>query len=159
MVTRASRRRLSRYYTLARLIHSDTACERGIDNMPLPEILPNLQRLARGLDKVRGLLGQPLEISSAYRSPALNAAVGGVSDSQHTHGLAADFTCPGFGTPLEVARTIRDSQIDFDQCILEFGEWVHLSFSPTPRRRVLTIYAAGEGYLEGLFDQARQSVA
>lgn len=152
-------RRLSRYFTLVRLIHSDTALARGIDNTPRPDVLPNLRRLARGLDEVRRLLGHPLEISSGYRSPILNAAVGGAPDSQHTQGLAADFVCPGFGTPLEVACAIRDSRIDFDQCILEFGEWIHLSFSLAPRRRVLTIYTAAEGYLPGLFDQDRKLVA
>jgi zinc D-Ala-D-Ala carboxypeptidase len=151
--------RLSRYFTLSRLIHSDTALAQGIDNTPLPELLPNLRQLARGLDQVRRLLGYPLEISSGYRSPALNAAVGGVVNSQHTQGLAADFICPSFGSPLIVARAIRDSRIDFDQCILEFGEWVHLSFSTAPRRRVLTIYAAAEGYLEGLFDESRRLIA
>jgi len=151
-------KRLSRYFTLARLIHSDTARAGGINNIPGLEVLPNLRRLARGLDEVRRLLGHPLDISSGYRSPRLNAAVGGAVNSQHTHGLAADFTCPDFGTPLEVARAIRDSRIDFDQCILEFGEWVHLSFSPAPRRRMLTIYAAQEGYLEGLLDEARRPV-
>jgi zinc D-Ala-D-Ala carboxypeptidase len=152
-------KRLSRYFTLNRLVHSDMALARGIDNMPHPEVLPNLKLLARGLDQVRRLLGHPLDISSGYRSPVLNAAVGGVPGSQHTLGLAADFICPDFGPPIEVARAIRNSPIDFDQCVLEFGEWVHLSFSAAPRRRVLTIYAAAEGYLEGLVDEARRLVA
>ena len=150
--------RLSSYYTLARLTHSDTGLERGIDNTPPPELLPNLRRLARGLDRVRRLLGHPLLITSGYRSPALNAAVGGVPTSQHAQGLAADFTCPGFGPPLEVARAIRDSGLPFDQCIYEYAEWVHLSFSAAPRRRVLTIYSAGEGYLDGLVDADRRPV-
>jgi hypothetical protein len=152
-------RRLSRYYTLARLMHSDTAREQGIDNTPAIELLPNLRLLARGLDQVRRLLGHRLEISSGYRCPALNAAVGGAANSQHVQGLAADFTCPGFGPPLAVARAIRDSHIQFDQCILEFDDWVHLSFSPTPRRRVLTIHTAAAGYLEGLYDSERRQVA
>ena len=67
-------------------------------------------------------------------------------------GLAADFTCPGFGSPLEIAATLRDSGIRFDQCILEFGRWVHLSFSPEPRGRLLTIHDSKEGYLVGLWD-------
>jgi hypothetical protein len=150
--------RLSSYYTLARLTHSDTARARGIDNTPPPELLANLRLLARGLDRVRRLLGHPLEISSGYRCPELNAAVGGVPRSQHAQGLAADFTCPGFGPPLAVARAIRDSEIAFDQCVYEFAEWIHLSFSPTPRRRVLTIYDSREGYLDGLVDERRRLV-
>ncbi len=158
MQRRARSPRLSRYYTLARLAHSDTARARGLDNTPPPDLLPNLRLLARGLDRVRRLLGHPLVITSAYRSSALNAIVGGAPRSQHVAGLAADFTCPGFGPPLAVARAIRDSTIAFDQCIYEFGEWIHLSFSESPRRRVLTIYSAAEGYLEGLLDERRRPV-
>jgi hypothetical protein len=158
MQRRARGPRLSRYYTLGRLTHSDTAQARGIENHPPPELLPNLRRLARGLDQVRRLLGHPLAITSGYRSPVLNAAVGGAPVSQHAQGLAADFTCPGFGPPLEVARAIRDSPIVFDQCIAEYADWVHLSFSASPRRRVLTIYSAGEGYLDGLVDEERRPV-
>lgn len=153
-----SPRPLSRRITLARLIHSDTAFARGIDNTPPAEVLPNLRRLARGLAEVRRLLGHPLDISSGYRSPALNAAVGGVPHSQHAQGLAADFVCPAFGSPLIVAHAIGTSAIVFDQCILEFGRWVHLSFSPDPRRRVLTIYGSADGYLDGLVDEAGRRV-
>jgi hypothetical protein len=150
--------RLSSYYTLARLTHSDAARASGLDNTPPPEVLPNLRRLARGLDQVRRLLGHPLVITSGYRCPLLNAAVGGVPRSQHAQGLAADFTCPGFGPPFEVARAIRDSAIAYDQCIYEYADWIHISFSESPRRRVLTIYSAAEGYLEGLVDEARRPV-
>jgi hypothetical protein len=158
MLKRARSPRLSRYYTLARLTRSDTAAQRGIDNAPPAALLPNLRLLARGLDRVRRLLGHPLEISSGYRCPELNALVGGVPASQHALGLAVDFTCPGVGSPLAVARALRDSDIAFDQCIYEFAEWIHLSFSPAPRRRVLTIYDAREGYLEGLVDRRRRRV-
>ena len=150
--------RLSRYYTVARLAHSDTARERGIDNAPPLGLMPNLRLLARGLDRVRLFLGHPLDISSGYRSPALNAAVGGARNSQHSQGLAADFTCPGFGPPLAIARALRGSAIAFDTLILEFDEWIHVSFTPTPRRRVLTIYDAQEGYLDGLLDATRRPV-
>jgi hypothetical protein len=151
--------RLSRYYTLARLTHSDTARERGIDNTPPAELIPNLRLLARGLDRIRLLLGHPLEISSGYRSPALNAVVGGAPNSQHSQGLAADFACPGFGPPLAIARALRDSRIAFDTVIYEFEEWIHVSFTAAPRRRVLTIYDAKEGYLDGLVDRDRRPVA
>jgi hypothetical protein len=158
MQRRARSPRLSRYYTLARLVHSDTARERGIDNAPPPALIGNLRLLARGLDRIRRLLGYPLDISSGYRSPALNAAVGGAPNSQHAQGLAADFTCPGFGSPLAVARALRDSAVPFDTLIYEFEEWIHVSFTPTPRRRVLTIYDATEGYLDGLLDRDRRPV-
>jgi hypothetical protein len=143
-------RRLSRHHSLAALIRSDTARARGIDNTPGPELLDNLRLLARGLDSVRALLGHRLAISSGYRCAELNAAVGGTPGSQHAQGLAADFTCAPFGTPMEVALAIARSDVRFDQCILEFGRWVHLSFAPAPRRRTLTIHDRHTGYLEGL---------
>jgi len=154
-----SPKRLSRHFTLAGLTRSQVARRHGIDNVPPPELIGNLRLLARGLDQVRQLLGHRLRINSGYRCAALNAAVGGAEGSQHTMGLAADFECPRFGPPLAIVAAIHRSPIVFDQCILEFGRWVHLSFSAAPRRRVLTIYDAREGYLEGLWDPARRRVA
>lgn len=145
-------RRLSRHHTLAMLVRSETAARRGIDNTPDAQLVPNLRLLARGLDRVRELLGHPLEISSGFRSPALNAAVGGTPGSQHTHGLAADFACPAFGPPIVVARAIVASEIVFDQLILEFGRWVHVSFTRTPRRRAMTIHSSAQGYLDGIVE-------
>jgi len=150
---------LSPHFSLAQFTSSEAAVEGGIDNSAPPEVIGNLKRLAAGLEKVQALLGAPVEISSAYRCPALNQAVGGTKTSQHVQGLAADFVCPGFGTPLEVARAVQRSDIDFDQCILEFGRWVHLSFSAEPRGRVLTIYDAEQGYLAGLWDAGGNRVA
>lgn len=142
--------RLSSYYTLAVLTASDTAAAQGIDNTPPDAVVANLRVLARGLDRVRRLLGHPLVINSGYRCPALNVAVGGAPRSQHTEGHACDLECPAFGTPDEVARAIVASPIAFDTLILEFGRWVHLSFTPAPRRRVMTIRSTEEGYLDGL---------
>jgi zinc D-Ala-D-Ala carboxypeptidase len=146
-------------FALALLIRSETAEQRGIDNSPPPAILDNLKLLAAGLERVQLLLGHPLDISSGYRCPALNAAVGGSTTSQHVQGLAADFVCPGFGPPLDIAHAIGTSSIAFDQCILEYGRWVHVSFSLQPRNRVLTIYDNKEGYLAGLWDGAGNRVA
>ena len=145
-------KRLSRHVTLAGLTRSEIARRHGIVNIPPPELIGNLRMLARGLDQVRRLLGHRLRITSGYRCAELNAAVGGAHGSQHTVGLAADFECPAYGTPLDIVAAIHRSSIVFDQCILEFGRWVHISFSAAPRRRVLTIYDSGEGYLDGLWD-------
>jgi len=144
---------LSPNFDLARLIASDTARERGIDNQPAPEHLPQLRQLAAALEELQALLGAPLTITSAYRSPQLNAAVGGVPHSRHALGLAADFVCPAFGPPLLVAQAIAASSIVFDQVIHEFGRWVHFGLAPageSPRRQLLTIRASAEGYLDGL---------
>ena len=150
---------LSPNFSLDDLVYSETAEQNGIDNTPPPEIVENLKRLAAGLEAVRALLGGPLEISSGYRCAALNQAVGGSSTSQHLHGLAVDFACPAFGSPLEIARAIQRSGLEFDQCILEYGRWVHLSFSDAPRRRLLTIYDEERGYLAGLRDESGKLVA
>lgn len=151
--------RLSPSFSLAQLTGSETAEQHGIDNSPPAEVIENLKRLAAGLEEVRVLLGSSLDISSGYRCPELNAVLGGATTSQHVRGLAADFVCPGFGSPLEVARAIQTSAIAFDQCILEFGRWVHLSFDLTPRRRVLTIRDSAEGYLAGLWDHDGNRIA
>ncbi|MBM3345003.1 MAG: peptidase M15 [Betaproteobacteria bacterium] len=144
--------RLTDHFHLAHLTASETAERKGIANSPLPEHVDNLRRLAAGLEQVQALLGHPLEISSGYRCAELNRAVGGTDASQHTLGMAADFTCPQFGSPVEIVAAIQASDIPFDQCILEFGRWVHISFSSSPRGRVLSIHDSGEGYLDGLRD-------
>src|SRR5512140_840303 len=118
--------RLTQNFTLQDLTGSDTAREQGLDNTPPPEAIGNLRQLAEGLEQIQDLLAAPLDISSAYRSPALNAAVGGAASSHHLHGWAADIACPGFGQPLEVALAIGASPIAFDTVILEFGRWVHV---------------------------------
>lgn len=133
---------LSKHFTLAELTHSDMAARRGIDNTPTGHALENLKRLAATLEEIRQLLGVPVVVSSGYRSPSVNKAVGGSTVSAHCDGLAADFIAPGFGTPQEVARAIRDSGIKFDQLIFE-GTWVHVSVSPKMRRQVLTAHFNG----------------
>jgi hypothetical protein len=151
--------RLTPNFSLEQLIHSETAERERIDNMPAPDIVENLLLLARGLEQVRTLTGFPLEISSGYRCPKLNSRVGGATTSQHTRGQAADFTCAEFGPPLDLVQAICDSDIDFDQCILEYARWVHISFSAAPRGKVLTIYDPKDGYLDGLWDQGGNRIA
>lgn len=137
---------LSPHFTLDEFIASDTASRRGIDNSPSPEILAELQRTAAMLELVRVQLGnRPIRITSGYRSPVLNAAVGGSTSSAHCRGMAADFTCPGFGTPLEICRELATyaGSLNFDQLIHEFGSWVHIGRSASPRRQLLTIDSRG----------------
>src|ERR1035437_4909879 len=105
------------------------------------------------------LTGFRAAISSGYRSPELNLRVGGANISQHARWLAADFTCAEFGPPVDIIQAIRDSDIEFDQCILEYAKWVHISFSKTPRGKVLTIYDPKEGYLDGLQDKGGKQIA
>ena len=151
--------RLTQNFSLEQLIYSETAERERIDNTPGADLVDNLRLLAEGLEQVRMLIGFPLEISSGYRSPELNRRVGGAKTSQHTQGLAADFTCAEFGPPMDIIKAIRDSDIEFDQCILEYANWVHISFSKSPRGKVLTIYDPKEGYLDGLRDKGGKQIA
>jgi len=146
-------------FSLEQLIYSESAERERIDNTPALEIVKNLRLLAQGLEQVQMLTGFPLEISSGYRCPELNRHVGGAKTSQHTQGKAADFTCAEFGPPVDIIKAIRDSDIDFDQCILEYARWVHISFSAAPRGKVLTIYDPKQGYLDGLWDKGGKQIA
>ncbi len=150
---------LTANFSLEQLTYSETAARERIDNTPAPDIVDNLRRLAEGLEQVRALTGFPLEISSGYRCRELNGLIGGAAASQHTLGLAADFTCAEFGPPADIIKAIRSSGIEFDQCILEYAKWVHISFSKTPRGRVLSIYDPEDGYLDGLRDRGGNHIA
>ncbi|HAF44680.1 MAG TPA: peptidase M15 [Gallionellaceae bacterium] len=121
--------RLTDHFSLDEMLRSDTALRLGINNSNPPfEVVRNLGLLADTMERVRAQLGVPIYISSGYRCPALNAAIGGAKTSAHMHGLAVDFIAPDFGSPLEVAQKIAGSLIDYDQLIHE-GAWVHLAIS------------------------------
>ena len=154
-ITKSSSKRSSPSLSLADLIHSDTASKKGIRNTPTKAALNKLKHLGSTLEQVVELLGYSISISSAYRSKALNAAVGGSKTSHHTQGLAADFTCKRFGTPFSVCKKIAKSDIQFDQLILEYGAarkiaWVHLGVGPKKRRQVFTIFTASNLSRDGL---------
>lgn len=134
---------LTPHFTLEELTASQTATRLGLDNTPPPEMIAALKRTAQLLEEVRALLGKPVLVSSGYRAPAVNHAVGGATNSAHMLGCAADFSCPSFGSPLDVCRAIARSDIAFDQLIHEFRAWVHIAWAPQPRKMVLTIDAAG----------------
>ena len=112
------------HFTLAELTVTN---HRTLDNTPDPAALANLQRLAEFLEKVKELLWfKPIMVNSAYRSAAVNAAVGSKDTSQHRAGCAADFRVPGM-TPREVVDACIKGGLPFDQIILEFDAWTHIS--------------------------------
>lgn len=136
--------RLSTYFTQDELTASDYAARYGMNNEPDQRALESLRYTALQLDRVRALLGVPVLVSSAYRSPRVNEAVGGSKRSQHMLGQAVDLIAPSFGSPRAVARLIMESHIPFDQLILEYGRWVHISFTQhNTRGDVLTINTQG----------------
>lgn len=133
--------RLSKNFTLAELTHSDTAKARSIDNSLPPYLMRNIQALAERLQLIRDALGVPITISSGYRCPELNRAVGGSKSSQHQLALAADIHVKGY-TAEELFKFIAGSNFGFDQLILERvggKEWVHISVQPKERNDDFTI--------------------
>ena len=99
------------------------------------------------LEEVKTLLdGKPIMINSAFRSKAVNDAVGSKDTSQHRVGCAADIRVPGL-TPDQVVQAIKNSPIQFDQLIREFDSWTHVSVpnnpSGSPRKQVLVIDKQG----------------
>ena len=138
--------KLTAHFTLAEFLASDTALRKGLSNTPDSLSLYAIRTCtAPGMERVRECLGAPILITSGYRSPAVNKAVGGSSSSQHQSGQAVDFKAPAFGTPLEIARRLvaAREEIRFDQLIQE-GAWVHISFvQGAPRGQVLTAHFAG----------------
>lgn len=139
---------LTPHFTLAELVASNEAARRGIDNSPTPEALAALKRTALGLETVRiRLAGAPVIISSGYRCLALNRAIGSKDTSQHLLGEAADFICPRFGSPAHIVSVLKDSDVPYDQLILEYarsgGGWVHVSFSERNRRQAFSLDERG----------------
>ena len=134
-------------FSMDELTHSDTAARHGIDNTPNENEKDNLYKLAMELENVRKLLNNnPIYVSSGYRCLALNKLLGSKKTSSHIKGLAADFTCRQYGTPNEIVFALINSDIPYDQVILEFNRWVHLSFcedEKTPRRQALVINKEG----------------
>jgi putative chitinase len=128
--------KLSAHFSLEEFTISSKALSMGIKNDPTPPHLENLKHLAQCMEGVRALFNRPIEITSAYRNPQVNAAVGGVPTSAHAVGHAADFHVDGL-TDLEAAKRVRDSGLKFDQLIYEKSRCVHISFAPALRRQVL----------------------
>jgi putative chitinase len=135
---------LSVHFTLEELTHTD---HREFDNTPNASETANLIRLAGLLEDVKiALGGKPVMINSAFRSKAVNDAVGSKDSSQHRIGCAADIRIPQM-TPDEVVRAIIAADLPFDQIIREFDRWTHISVPNTPdgkpRKQALIIDKTG----------------
>lgn len=132
-----------KYFTIEELTRSTVATARGIPNVPGENEREALEVLTLALlDPLRELWGKPIYVNSGYRSPALNKAVGGVANSQHIKGQAADITTGNTASNRKLFALIRDGGFDFDQLIDEAdGTWIHVSYvSPTENRRQVLKY-------------------
>ena len=139
--------KLSDHFSLDELTLSQEAIRNKINNEPGVQTLENLKFLASQLEEVRSVLGnRAILISSGYRCATLNSLVGSKPTSAHIKGLAADFTCPSFGSVRDVINTIIGSDIQYDQIIYEFNSWCHIGFAEqgkTPRLQKLVIDRQG----------------
>ena len=143
---------LSKNFSLDELVKSQTAERKGIDNVPNPEQIDNLVKLAENiLQPIRDEFGSFL-VSSGFRSPELCLQIGSSINSQHAKGQAADFEVAGVDN-YELAKWIEKS-LPYDQLILECYKggntgWIHCSYVFQPRKETLT-YNRKDGYTHGL---------
>lgn len=146
---------LTENFTLRELTRSQTAARKGIYNLPPQDVVHKLRDLCvQILEPVRLHYGVPIVPSSGYRSPELNAAVGGSKTSQHCKGEAVDFEVPGVSN-YDLADWMRKNLI-LDQLILEchtlgkpHSGWVHVSYKAGANRRQVLTYSGGK-YFTGL---------
>ena len=148
---------LSTHFTLAEFTQSDTAARMSINNdLPL-ELLPAATVTCELLERIRGYLCEraakpvPLLISSGWRCPALNRAVGSSDTSDHLRAMAVDFRAPAFGTPLQVAQALAPmvDALNIGALIYEHS-WIHISTRRPDKllNRILTV--AGKNYVPGI---------
>jgi hypothetical protein len=150
---------LTKNFTLSELTKSETALRRGLNNEPTQEVISALQLLAVNvLQPVRDHYTKGVKVNSGYRSPEVNATVGGSRTSDHCKGQAADIEIPGVANA-ELAEYIKD-KLQFTQLILEFytqgvpdSGWVHVSYDPSNLKKQVMTAVRRDGktvYLPGL---------
>lgn len=123
-----------RYFDLAELVRSNEAKKKGIDNTPSFEVVEHLDELVeKFLDPLRAAYGMPIKVSSGYRCPELNRAVGGVTTSVHQIGYAADLQVGGSFVKFRdfVVDWVKKTGTKFDQVLLEKNtktgvQWIHV---------------------------------
>jgi hypothetical protein len=148
---------LSQNFTFEEMTYSDTAIRRNINNTPSETEIAKLTDLCNDvLEPLRTRLSikfaRPIgiRINSGYRSPKLNLVIGGVSSSQHCKGEAADTLAIGIDIQdyfNYVKELVKENIIEVDQCIYEYGSWVHISYRKgNNRKQFLKIEHDGKGY-------------
>ena len=142
---------LSEHFTLDEATYSETAIRMHINNQPDERQLENMKSAANQLEAVRNVTGA-LRVNSWLRLPDVNVAVGGSKVSSHMDGWAIDCSSTAH-TPYELCQIVLKNNIKFDQCIHEFGKWMHLSFAPEMRQQSLTIYKPEGKYKIGILTE------
>lgn len=140
--------KLSANFSLEEFTASETAERRRLDNSLPPELLMTAQNTAEMMEKIRAVLGDnPIIITSGYRSPEVNRAIGSSDTSDHPKAMAVDFKCPAFGTPKAVALHLADKidSLGIGQLIAEYSQWIHVSTRKPSKEinRVITINQSG----------------
>jgi len=153
---------ITQHLNLAELTRSETAKRKGISNMPNPHHLENLKNLAINIfEPIRRNFGQPIHISSGYRSVDLNKAIGGagkivdgkyIPTSQHCLGEAIDIDMDGSNSGITNKHVFEyiKKHLNFDQLIWEFGtkdnpEWIHVSYKTNGKQRKQVLRAVKQG--------------
>ena len=132
--------KLTEHFTKAEMERSSTAIRLGLDNICPASLVPNMVAVAVNLEIIRAHFDKPIHVTSCYRSPAVNAAVGGSATSAHRSAHAADFEVHGVAN-IDVCKWVSKNIPDFDQIIYEFGPsgWCHIGFtSGQPRKQLLS---------------------
>ena len=137
---------LTQHFTLEELSHSDYADAHGIRNYPSQQAQQNLIMLCvLILEPLRIAIGQPIRINSAYRCKQVNMGVGGVSNSHHLLGLAADINFDNETQLNAMIKVLRNNR-HLDLALIErskSSKWLHVQLPLTnrlPRHKISTIY-------------------
>lgn len=141
---------MTKNFKLEEFIRSNTADRLGIDNIPDGATIANIKKLCeKVLQPIRDKYGYPIQVTSGYRSPKLNTAVGGSKTSQHLTGAAADITCTATlkGYLFDVIKKmIERGEIEVGQLIWEYGtkkepNWIHVSLPYSKKNQILYFYS------------------
>jgi len=137
---------ISKHLSLKEVVRSNTAIKKGIDNNPTKEHLNNLIRLADNVfEPLREYINKPINVSSGYRSEALNKLIGGASGSQHSKGEALDLDNGKLLNKI-MFEYIKDN-LEFDQLINEQNySWIHVSYREGKNRKQVLKMINGKYY-------------
>ena len=137
---------LSKWFTKAECVVSETAVRYGIKNVPTEDDIARIKLLLINvMDRVRDIVKSPITPTSVFRNYAINKLVGGEDTSQHLWGEACDFLPLGW-TVKNTIKAILNNNIEFDQLIDEYGAWVHVSYTKRkPNRNQILVFRKVNG--------------